>query len=89
MKRSTWARHEEKDIDLDVAGGPTELAAYLGTSYYIDLRKPKTKDELKTLLHQLEALSDQFDVALTGPTGQSIRRAETSVFPSFFSQLKS
>ena len=51
MKRSTWARHEDKDLALDVAGGPTELAAYLGTSYYIDLRKPKTKDELKTLLH--------------------------------------
>ena len=27
-------------------------------------------------------------VALTGPTGQPIRRAEASVFPSFFSQLK-
>ena len=28
-------------------------------------------------------------VALTGPTVQLIRRAEASVFPSFFSQLKS
>ena len=57
MKRSTWAKHEDKDLDLDVAGGPTDLAAYLGTSYHIDLRKPKTKDELKAQLHQLEALS--------------------------------
>ena len=38
-----------------------ELAAYLGTSYYIDLRKPKTRDEFKTLLNQLEALGSQFD----------------------------
>ena len=61
IKRSTWVKLIDKDYDQETAGGPTDLAAYLGTNYYVDLRKPKTRDELRTLIHQLEALSDQFD----------------------------
>ena len=61
IKRSTWARHVDKDVDQETAGSPTDLAAYLGTNYYVDLWKPKSKNELRTLIHQLEALSDQFD----------------------------
>merc|ERR1712115_482872 len=59
MKRSSWK--EYKDDILDTPNYLPELAAYLGTSYYIDLRKPKTRDEFKTLMNQLEALGSQFD----------------------------
>merc|ERR1711923_528879 len=59
MKRSSWREH--KDDILDTPNYLPELAAYLGTSYYVDLRKPKTRDEFKTLMNQLEALGSQFD----------------------------
>merc|ERR1711978_439071 len=59
MKRSSWKEHGG-DI-LDTPNHLPELAAYLGTSYYIDLRKPKTGDEFETLMNQLEALGSQFD----------------------------
>merc|ERR1712020_400322 len=61
IKRSSWEKHIDKDLDQEAAGGPTDLVAYLGTSYYIDLRKPKTRVELRALIHQLEALSTHFD----------------------------
>ena len=38
MKRSSWKEH--KNDTLDTPNYLPELAAYLGTSYYIDLRKP-------------------------------------------------
>ena len=43
-----------------------------------------------TKVSQLEFVNlNLLCLALTGPTGQPIRQAEASVFPSFFSQLKS
>ena len=45
-----------------MAGRKTELAAYLGTQYFINLRRPRTENELRALIYQLEALSHHFDV---------------------------
>ena len=42
------------------------MAAYLGTQYFIDLRRPRTESELRTLTYQQEALSHHFD-ELTHP----------------------
>ena len=66
VRRDTWVKHGDTDLEIETAGGPTDLAAYLGTNYYIDLRRPKTENELKTLTYQLEALSDHFN-ELTHP----------------------
>ena len=44
---------------------------------------------LKLNSEQIIIVPHSFALALTGPTGQPIRQAEASVFPSFFSQLKS
>ena len=66
VKRDAWVKHGDSDVETETAGGPTDLAAYLGTHYFIDLRRPRTENEFKVLTYQLEALSDHFD-ELTPP----------------------
>ena len=44
-------------MEIEMAGRKTELAAYLGTQYFINLRRPRTENELRALIYQLEALS--------------------------------
>ena len=48
-------------MEIEMAGRNTELAAYLETQYFINLRRPRTKNELRALIYQLEALSHHFD----------------------------
>ena len=56
IKRESWTKHGETDMETESASGTPWLAAYLGTNYYVDLRRPKTENELKRLTYQLEAL---------------------------------
>ena len=61
IKRDAWVKYGDPDMETETAGGLTDSPAYLGTSYYVDLREPRTKNEFKNLIYQLEALSDHFD----------------------------
>ena len=60
-RRESWVEHENPDATDDSAGKGTDLEAYLGTQYLIDLKKPRTRNELQTLTNQIEALSHHFD----------------------------
>ena len=50
--RESWVEHENPDTADDSANKSTDLEAYLGTQYLIDLKKPRTEGELKTLINQ-------------------------------------
>ena len=61
IKRESWTKHGETDMETESVSGTPGLAVHLGTNYYVDLRRPKTENEFKRLTYQLEALSDHFD----------------------------
>ena len=41
--------------------GRHDVAGYLGSQYYVNLKRPRTENELRTLVHQLEGLGHHFD----------------------------
>ena len=55
--RDSWVVHGDPDTSENSAGKNANLAPYLGTQYQIDLKKPRTRDELQILTNQIEALS--------------------------------
>ena len=66
---NTWELGEHEDNEPDQNNSKddptheicTNLAGYLGTQYYVNLRKPRSENELRVLMHQLEGLGQHFD----------------------------
>ena len=50
VKRESWITHGDTDMEIESASDTPGLAAYLGTNYYVDLRRPKTEHEFKILI---------------------------------------
>ena len=61
VRRNSQVKYGDSDMEIEMAGRKTELAAYLETQYFINLRRPRTENELRALIYQLEALSHHFD----------------------------
>ena len=66
VKRESWTRLGDSDTPMEWDESEANMVAYLGTQYYIDLRNPRTDNELRNLAYQLEALSRHFN-ELTRP----------------------